>query len=589
MTDDNNSNHSNNNSKEEDDNISSEFNDLDGVIKYVTLLNKKTRREPTDIIFNAYEGDLINSFRPNPKELDDFLNNCEIREIKDEKEIINIPKESIFDPKEFINQNYKEENYKMVLTMEDISNLDITKENETQENIKENEEESSLKEPFNINKQDNNKCEINDDLPSVAIKSITDKKGLIKNILNNEILIQKQKEELNKLIYHIENIDISNILQKDSKLDIVFDLDSTCVWAVTIDQEQYKKLIEIKNEKNLKFLNFKNGNKNLLMCLIIRNGLQEFFDFFKNFCNFHISTLGSELYAKEIKKILEDTYKIKFRKIQARNRKIGNKKFLSNLDLDSKMTLIFDDQPKVWKKDYFNVITSKIFIDKEINKYFISDKKDKGSFINFFMQEFLLSYFKSMINDYEQIQWRNQKLVYDRWNPFYYFEEKNKIENFDCYSGEYLDSSKFQFIYMKNVIKIIYFFIFNFNIFISDVIKLIRYNIFYKAYFSLKYYNGFHDGKENLKDIIENCGGQIFQESKNNSFDENDKLFFICKKDDFPKLKDKIKKELLIYKNSKVVNDKYILDSFYFMTNLENELDNSEYSLKIENEDEYDY
>ena len=59
MTDDNNSNHSNNNSKEEDDNISSEFNDLDGVIKYVTLLNKKTRREPTDIIFNAYEGDFI--------------------------------------------------------------------------------------------------------------------------------------------------------------------------------------------------------------------------------------------------------------------------------------------------------------------------------------------------------------------------------------------------------------------------------------------------------------------------------------------------------------------------------------------------
>ena len=144
-----------------------------------------------------------------------------------------------------------------------------------------------------------------------------------------------------------------------------------------------------------------------------------------------------------------------------------------------------------------------------------------------------------------------------------------------------------QFIYMKNIVKIIYYFIFNYNISISDAIKLIRYNIFYKSIFSLKYYKGVYDGKEYLKNIIENCGGEIIKENKINKEDENYKLFFICRRDDYYKFKDKIEKDLKIFKNSKVVNDKYILDSFYFMTNLEKELDSNEYSLK--NEDDLNF
>ena len=138
---------------------------------------------------------------------------------------------------------------------------------------------------------------------------------------------------------------------------------------------------------------------------------------------------------------------------------------------------------------------------------------------------------------------------------------------------------------MKNIIKIIYFFVFNYNISIPEVLKLIRYNIFYRTYFSLKYYKGVNDGKDNIRDIIENCGGKIFKENNNECLDENDKLFFICRKDDYLNLKEKINNDLKIYKNSKLVNDKYVVDCFYFMTNLEDELDNSEYSFKNEDED----
>ena len=139
---------------------------------------------------------------------------------------------------------------------------------------------------------------------------------------------------------------------------------------------------------------------------------------------------------------------------------------------------------------------------------------------------------------------------------------------------------------MKDIIKIIYYLLFNCNISISEILKLIRYNIFFEIYFNLKFYEG--EGKYILKDIIENCGGEIIEENKNNIFNnDNKKIFYVCKKEDYSFLKDKIKKELMEYKNSKIVTEKYVLDSFYFMTNLENELNESEYFIN-DNED-YDY
>ena len=40
--------------------------------------------------------------------------------------------------------------------------------------------------------------------------------------------------------------------------------------------------------------------------------------------------------------------------------------------------------------------------------------------------------------------------------------------------------------------------------------------------------------------------------------------------------------------NYKVVSEKYILNSFFFMTNLEDELNNSEYCFDLKDEDNFD-
>ena len=73
-------------------------------------------------------------------------------------------------------------------------------------------------------------------------------------------------------------------------------------------------------------------------------------------------------------KTLENNLNIKFNKFQGRDIKNGNKKYLDNLNLETKTTLIFDDNPILWVKDYSNVIISKKFIDKEIMYLFLKDK-----------------------------------------------------------------------------------------------------------------------------------------------------------------------------------------------------------------------
>ena len=194
------------------------------------------------------------------------------------------------------------------------------------------------------------------------------------------------------------------------------------------------------------------------------------FTFAKQFCNFHISTLAIESYGKEIQKILENDFNIKFNRFQARSKIIGNIKNLIDLNLDSKFTLIFDYKPEVWKKDYSNVIISKTFIDKEVINLFLKDKEKIKN--NFELIFYPFRYYRSDKNEFNQIEWKNQKLYSGRFCPFYHFNDSDDYKNYDCYYGEYLDSSKYQFIYMKDIIKIVYYFVFYFDINVPDAIKL---------------------------------------------------------------------------------------------------------------------
>ena len=207
--------------------------------------------------------------------------------------------------------------------------------------------------------------------------------------------------------------------------------------------------------------------------------------------------------------------------------------------------------------------------------------------LELFLSNYLPFFFyKYEKNEYEQINLKKQKIYSGRLSPFYEFKETNDIKQNICYTGECLESSKKQFIYMKEVIKIIYYFVYYYDIHVQDIIKFIRYNIFYKNCFNLKFYKG--EGKNILIDTIEACGGEIFKKRNNN---QDYKLYFVCRKDDYSKLKDAIEKELLIYEEALVVSDKYIVDSFYFMANLEDELNDPEYLLfnkNKENDDDFD-
>ena len=354
-------------------------------------------------------------------------------------------------------------------------------------------------------------------------------------------------------------------------------------FAFMAKSETIKELKEKFPQKDLKPVSFLFQNKRLIMGLIIRKGLLNFLEFANTFCNFYINSLGVEEYVIQIKSILENLNKnIKFKKIIWRKEN-KNKRFIKDLNLDKKKTLIFDDRPSAWTEDYLNVILSKKFTDKECEKFL---PKNIGLFtdesLSFLYNYYPFYYYKSKRNNYEQIEWRNQKLISGRIPPFYKFVNKNDTINNDCFSGEYLESSKYQFIYMKDIIKIIYYFLFYYDINVQDALKLIRYNIFYNRYFNLKYYKG---EKAILKEIILNCGGQVIEANKLS--ENNNNSFYICRKADFSSLKEKIRKELISNKELKVVTDKYILDSFYFMTNLENEINKPDYSL--DNDINYDY
>ena len=482
------------------------------------------------------------------------MNKCTIKEINlddIENQIKNIPKEQIFDPDSFIEKNYgnNEENIiKSNLSIEDLGSkfekIDINNQKE--------EELLQSKEYTNNNTQDN-----------------------IERIYN-ENDTKKQKKELNELINKIKKMSIEEIMESNKekaniKLDIVLDLDNTCIFAFPIGRDQIMTLRGEFPNKDFKSIMFHFERQYMFSAFIVRNGLKEFFDYTKNFCNYYINTLGCENYGLEIKKFLENRFDIKFCGYKGRKEN-ENTKSLKDLKLSTKNTVIFDDKP-VWKKDNQNVIISKKFTDREINLK-ESQRKNLQNSINSFLDVYrpFLYYSSSPLN------WKEQNLKDGRLCPFYDFKK------LICFNGEYLESTKFQFIYMQEIAKIIYYLVYNSNIDVPKALKLIRYNIFYNSYFNLNYSR--NNGINALEDIIVNCGGIIYNENNKKEYD-NMKYFFVCNQEDYPRKKDEIKKDKRGKENCKVVSDKYILNSFYFMTNLEDELNNPQYRLDINDEDDF--
>ena len=571
------------------------------------LLNRKNLLEKKDIIFDAKQGGIIDSFSPSIDELDIFLMHCQVQKISLDS-FAHIPNDDnndsiAFDPNEWMKTNKME---KRIINMEDLSlycNEKTSNSNQTEYNglnirkntkIKENKKEAHKKEKGDTIEMKEEKSqikkEINENIPIFKDRKFKDNYRELQKIISSEFLTISQKKWLTNFLNEINEIDINEILIKNEKkvyekLELVFDLDNTCVFSFLThpNYSLVKSKQNIYSDKNVKMISFNYENKVLYSMLIIRKGLKEFVEYIKPFCNFHISTLGAETYGNEIKNILSEYCKINFERFKGRIYKYEYEKNISDLYIERRNTIIIDDNMCVWcnqEKDNENVIISKYFFDEEcainnenpINKEKVNNEEQINN-INIFLTAYRgFNYNKILDNN---IDWRKQEIMEYKNIPFYQFknnEDSNNLNYNKCFTAEYLNSEKFQFIYMKNVIKQIYCLKFIYNIDIPLAIKLIRIGTLTNIIFHLKYLST--EQRIILTDIVKVCGGIILEKDYKIS---NEKVYLVASKNIFDFNKEKIKADLKINPFFILINERFILDTYYFMTNITENINDPEY------------
>ena len=548
---------------------------------FMHFLNKKSGRDYEPITYDEKMRKIVKIFCGTKEELNEFLVHCQIQKMSFEDcspLLINNPNIIYFEPKLWLKSNKIE---KRNLSFEDLSiycQNKIPQEN----NIIDNIENHNIK---NLIEGNNNKL-------SYLTKN--------KKVYNNYIELQKiisckalnieQKNWLNSLFQEINNIDINDItIEKDekgkeNKLEIVFDLDNTCIFSFLSNPDiiyvQSKK--NIFPQKEVKMISFNFNNKVLYCVLIIRKELKEFMQYVEPLCNFHISTLGAENYGKEILGILSNYSNVKFIRFKGRSYNNELIKNIADLYIEKEKTIIFDDNMRVWnnrKRDYENVIISKFFFDEEcilINNSNGNIGNDPLYEIDLFLNSYKsLFYNKIRENRKNGIDWKEQQIMEHPNIPFYQFKTANDFNYNKCFTAEYLTSKKYQFSFMKNVIKQIYYLRFVYNINIPLCIKLIRIATLSNMKFDLKYLT--IDQKEILTEMIKVCGGIIFD---NNYMFNDEKIYLIASTRLYglkPK-KEEIKKDLVNNPYYVLLNEKFILDTYYFMTNLKEYINDSEYT-----------
>ena len=538
-----------------------------------------------NITYDANTNSLRNCFIPDISQLRDFLNHCVVKEIKEDESSFNIKEqtENVFDPQEFMLNNGI---IKAALSVEDLSLVKKKNKVEKIPEIIEEKRKPKLKEP---------KMKDNEIIPP-SIYTSKDKGNkekfkeqftIIRKIMSTDVLNFEQKNWLSNFIKSTNELPLETIIDQKKKFEIVFDLDNTCIFSyICYGGKAEGNLIQSKYSfKNIKLFEFSFANKYMYSILIIRQGLKEFVEYVKPIANFHISTLAAKSYGEEIVKVLEELFNIKFENFSSRDNNDVKKshKYLEDLNTEEKKlpestTIIFDDMVNVWEKETFNVIPSKKFYDKEIQMTQTNKKKDV---MKTDLDIFIESYSPFNYNQFKEKEpsWRNQSIKYKEKCPFFLFKNKTAKNYNESYTAEYFDSPKYQFIYMKNVIKVLYCLVFYNDLEISDAIKLVRLNALNGKKFYLKYLT---EEKINiLRDIIVVCGGEVYFPPIGDDYtvlDLTQKIFLVVAKGQYKQLKEEINEELKEHKNYIMINEKFILDSYYFMTDLGESYKDKEYT-----------
>ena len=557
--------------------------------KNFSFLNKKRSNPDTNISYDSSTKKLCNTFCPDYNDLNMFLSKCKVREINSDYLKYNEKEEntkSIFDPFDFMEKyNIK----KTTLSFEDDlcqnqdnSYLDRDKINKSHYEIKE------IMPTLSIPRMNANQFilsfNLNDDKIREKVKEDFIQLG---NILNTDVLDKFQKNWINDFIKKINNLPLNEVIYKNKKLQIIFDLDLTCIFSFVNSTSEREAIFykERYPEKNIHILKFEYQTKMMFSSVIIRKGLKDFVNYVKDFCNFHIRTQGVSPYASKIAEILMKDLGIEFQLIKTREcnwpNNLNNKclEDFNDVNINNNNSIIFDDSMNVWKKDLPNVIQSKKFIDKECGVYSQKEKdKDKSSLDNDItrMQNTYSSFFYHKIEKSEKPSWKSQIVCTESKCPFYQYRDKN-AQNYNLvYSGEYLNSQKLQFFYMKNVIKEIYYLVYHNEVPIFDAIKLIRLNTLNGKSFYLKYLN--ENQKIILSDIIKVCGGEIIYKPDDSIDFLIKTIFLVFSMENYVNERNSIQEELNKNKKYILINEKYILDSYYFMTDLGNCYKDNEYN-----------
>jgi hypothetical protein len=557
----------------------------------ITMLQNKTNRDDDicKITYDERKGKILDVFYQSAEELNNFLVTCEIKKVNFDEIAPKLKdKSAIFDPNEWMKSNKINER---LLNFEDLSvfckksikNKNKKKVRDNPKNSNNDKKEEKINNEENIKKEKLNQYLFKDNVYSECYNEL-------RNILSKEMLAVDQRIWLNDFIKELKEIDIEKIIVekdedgKDNKLEIVFDLDNTCIFSFCSNADILQVQIQknIFPQKDARMMSFSYEDKVLYNILIIRKGLKEFINYVKPLCNFHISTLGAENYGNEIKDILSEYSGAEFIRFKGRLYEEEYTKNISDLYIKRQKVLIFDDSVKVWNNkddDIEYVINTKFFFDEEcalINKPESNDD-NKGD-IFYEINQFLKSYRSLSYTGIKQIRnnemdWKKQELKEWMNIPFYQFRTSDDYLYNRCYTAEYLDSKKNQFIYMKNVVKAIYCMKFIFDIEIPLAIKLIRISTLANMKFDLKYVS--IEQKTILSDMVLTCGGNIYDE---NYRLEDEKIYLVATKRLYVLNKRDIYTDLYRRPFYVLINEKFILDTYYFMTDLRDEINEPEYT-----------
>ena len=564
-----------------------------------SFLQRKRHLDDNVITYDEKNGKILQEFCGSIEELNEFLSKCEIKKITFD-DISDMKNTVAFDPNEWMKANNI---FQRTMSLEDLVNLNEKKKKKKKKKEKKRKKKKKKKKKkkeknnVNSNKEVKKSAYLND-------KKIYEDYLNLKKIIQCKKLSSEQKEWISNLISRIKSKDIKDInIEKNSedklnKLEIVFDLDNTCIFSFLSNTDilQVQKKKNIFPQKEVKMVSFKFNNKVLYTALIIRKGLKDFLNYVSPLCNFHISTLGAESYGNEVKDILSEYAGVEF--IRYKGRVYSNEycKNISDLYINSENTVIFDDYLRVWEndnKDNEQVITTKYFFDEEcamlnnninISKEQNKENDDKVNEIELFLKSYrTMCYNKIKENNKNNVNfdmdWKVQNIIEYQNIPFYQFNSNKDFNDNKCFTAEYLNSPKYQFSYMKDVIKVIYCLKFIFDLDIRLAIKLIKICTLNNMKFDLKYLA--YDQKCILTDMIKVCGGILYDKNYNYSSDDKERIYLVASKRIYEFKKEEIKEELKKNKKYLLINERFILDTYYFMTDIRNNINDPEYIFDI--------